>query len=215
MMQNDTYKNIFGELKASQLELITKEHPYFTPASFFNLINTPSSDPNHITLTARTALFFNNPYLLQFRLHQLKNMASEKIAAILPLKAATESAFSDIIFEPLHTSDYFASQGVKLSKELNENDKLGKQLKSFTDWLKTLKKLPDTQIAASIPIDREVEKLAEKSDLEVEVITESMAEVLVDQGKYTKAREVYHKLSLQNPDKIAYFAAKIEELKKR
>jgi hypothetical protein len=41
-----------------------------------------------------------------------------------------------------------------------------------------------------------------------------MAEVWVKQGKLEKAIEVYHKLSLINPSKRAYFAAKLEILKK-
>ena len=45
-------------------------------------------------------------------------------------------------FEPYHTVDYFASQGIKLSQEDNTKDKFGKQLKSFTEWLKSMKRLP-------------------------------------------------------------------------
>ncbi|MBC7423586.1 MAG: hypothetical protein H7334_09065, partial [Ferruginibacter sp.] len=39
-----------------------------------------------------------------------------------------------ISFEPLHTSDYFASLGIKLDENGKPVDKLGRQLKSFTDW---------------------------------------------------------------------------------
>ena len=45
-----------------------------------------------------------------------------------------------------------------------------------------------------------------------EVYTEAMAEVLAKQGMRERARAVYEKLSLLNPDKRAYFAAKIEQL---
>jgi DNA-binding SARP family transcriptional activator len=55
--------------------------------------------------------------------------------------------------------------------------------------------------------------LAEKSNIETEVITEAMAEVYLQQGKISKANEVYEKLSLQNPAKSTYFAGKIENLK--
>jgi hypothetical protein len=44
------------------------------------------------------------------------------------------------------------------------------------------------------------------------IVTESMAQVWVHQGKILKAIEVYNKLSLQHPEKRAYFAAKIEQL---
>ena len=45
-----------------------------------------------------------------------------------------------------------------------------------------------------------------------EVLTEAMAEVLAKQGMRQRARAVYEKLSLLNPEKRAYFAAKIEQL---
>ncbi|MGG9963385.1 hypothetical protein [Ferruginibacter sp. SUN106] len=117
-------------------------------------------------------------------------------------------------FEPMHLVDYFASQGIKLSDEVQTADKLGKQLKSFTEWLKTMKKIhvPDTEANAGIS-DIAVQALAAKSNKEGEIVTEAMAEVLLQQGKAGKAIEVYQKLSLLNPSKSAFFAAKIEQLK--
>ena len=117
-------------------------------------------------------------------------------------------------FEPMHLVDYFASQGIKLSDEVQTADKLGKQLKSFTEWLKTMKKIhiPDSEANASIS-DIAIQALAAKSNKEGEIVTEAMAEVLVQQGKAAKAIEVYQKLSLLNPSKSAFFAAKIEQLK--
>jgi hypothetical protein len=58
-----------------------------------------------------------------------------------------------------------------------------------------------------------VQLLAENSNAEAEVLTESMAEVFARQGKIGKASEVYQKLSLLNPAKSTYFAAKLENLK--
>lgn len=119
-----------------------------------------------------------------------------------------------ITFEPLHTSDYFASLGIKLSSKALHSDKLGKQMKSFTDWLKEMKKLQPDQIPLqSAQADLTVQKLAEASNLDIEVETEAMAEVLIQQGKKQKALNVYKKLSLLDPSKSAYFAAKINQLK--
>ena len=55
--------------------------------------------------------------------------------------------------------------------------------------------------------------MAEHSLEEKEIITEAMAEVWAKQGNAQKAIELYTKLSLQEPAKSAYFAAKIEQLK--
>lgn len=115
-------------------------------------------------------------------------------------------------FEPMHLVDYFASQGIKLSEEVQTGDKLGRQLKSFTEWLKTMKKVHVAEGAAG-GNEIAVQAMAEKSNAENEVLTEAMAEVFAQQGKAAKAIEVYEKLSLLNTAKSAYFAAKIQNLK--
>lgn len=132
------------------------------------------------------------------------------------LNAPVNSAAGAITFEPYHTVDYFASQGIKLSQTEASNDRFGKQVKSFTEWLKTMKKLPTTAITHNTDGagESKVANLAAHSLQNADVVTESMAEVWVKQGNIQKASELYNKLSLQNPSKKAYFAAKIESLKK-
>jgi hypothetical protein len=44
------------------------------------------------------------------------------------------------------------------------------------------------------------------------LVTESFAKILERQGKIDKAREIYEQLMVKNPEKKAYFAAKISEL---
>jgi hypothetical protein len=113
--------------------------------------------------------------------------------------------------------DYFASQGIKFREEERPTDEFGKQLKSFTDWLKTLKRLPATELTKNISqqSEQKVEQLAGQSITDREVLTEAMAEVWEKQGNTLKAIQIYSKLSLLEPAKSAYFAAKIEELKKK
>jgi hypothetical protein len=120
-----------------------------------------------------------------------------------------------ITFEPYHTVDYFASQGIKLSKTENTDDSLGRQLRSFTEWLKTMKKLPATAITHNTDGagEQKVQVLAAHSLDNLDVATEAMAEVWIKQGNPEKAIAIYQKLSLSNPGKSAYFAAKIESLK--
>jgi len=130
----------------------------------------------------------------------------------IPLVTGNEAP-GPLIFEPLHTTDYFASQGIKLTDEPVSTDKLGTQLKSFTEWLKSMKKIHTEKSAPGDEVsDREIQQIAEHSNVNAEVVTEAMAEVLVRQHKYAKATEVYRKLSLINPSKSAYFAAKIASL---
>jgi hypothetical protein len=91
---------------------------------------------------------------------------------------------------------------------------LGKQVKSFTAWLKSMKKIHPGQLPEQNEvIEKIIQSSSEASNKETDVLTEAMAEVLVKQGKGEKAIEMYQKLSLINPSKSAYFAAKIESLK--
>lgn len=127
--------------------------------------------------------------------------------------AETETALP--AFEPYHSVDYFASQGIKLEQvtDAEPKDKFDRQLKSFTQWLKTMKRV--APVESEIKTDPEVEVRANQSVSGREVITETMAQVLEKQGKFQKALEVYEKLLLLHPEKSAFFAAQIEELKNK
>ncbi len=138
----------------------------------------------------------------------------DKQASISVIGQPVVEELPELAFEPYHTIDYFASQGIKISAEVKPDDKLGRQLKSFTEWLKTMRKLPQTQLQPEIEeTSQQVQEFAEHSLESKEVITEAMAEVLLKQDKKGEARSIYEKLSLLNPSKRAYFAAKIEQLK--
>jgi len=142
-----------------------------------------------------------------------KIMEDQVSAASLPLAIPSDENM-EIPLEPLYAVDYFASQGIRLREE-DQQDQLGKKLKSFTEWLKSMKKVHpeksngqmDEKTEASIKSD------AEQSNDKAVVLTETMAEVFVKQGLTQKALDVYEKLSLLDPVKSATFAAKISELK--
>jgi hypothetical protein len=128
----------------------------------------------------------------------------------------TEIKENELVFEPFHTVDYFASQGIKPSLEVKPNDQFGNQLKSFTEWLKSLK-TSQTQTLSIHDNEQSEEKVIHLADNSIEnrnVVTEAMAEVWIKQGNLEKATDIYNKLSLLNPSKSSYFAGLIEKLKK-
>ena len=94
---------------------------------------------------------------------------------------------------------------------------------SFTQWLKTMKKVHAAELAQTThpkeveaaSAENSIQKLAEKSNQENDVITEAMADVLMQQGRKDKALEILEKLSLLNPGKSTYFAAKINQIKEK
>ncbi len=225
----------------SFLEDVAAKHPYFAPAQFFLLEQTDISSEEYTKQAAKTALLFNNPHWLNYQLKPAKETIIEKKEVVMETvpspdaeikkEAVQEEKAPEVVmnktvlqpftptkepmlFEPMHMVDYFASQGIKLSEEIQTGDKLGKQLKSFTEWLKSMKKVHVDKLPGTSPQSEiAVQTLAEKSNAEDDVITEAMAEVFAMQGKTSKAVETYQKLSLLNPAKSAFFAAKIEQLK--
>lgn len=149
-------------------------------------------------------------------------ITEEKMRSILPkfpfekISIANETAADGgiIPIEPLHTIDYFASQGIKLREaEVEGKDKLSVKLKSFTEWLKTMKRIhPEKLEKEEAEQAQSIQNMAEHSNDNNDVLTEAMAEVFARQGLHHKAIDVYQKLSLLNPHKKAYFAAKISKL---
>ena len=233
-MQEILFKNLFNKnLKDTDsrvfLQDSANEFPYFGALHYFLLKETGANHTDYRTIASKTALHFNNPFLLHFQIHQERNPTKTgikiEIDESLIQKAETtetlltrkhiqeEKEKEELLFEPLFTSDYFAAQGIKLSEEVAPNDQLGKQLKSFTAWLKTMKKVHGSNPPTSANVDVQVEKMAENSNQNTEIITEAMADIYMKQGKLDKAEAIFHKLSLQNPSKSVYFADKIEQLK--
>jgi tetratricopeptide (TPR) repeat protein len=97
------------------------------------------------------------------------------------------------------------------SKKAREEEEDQKALKTM--WQK--QKLAAALEEESEEIPEQVFEMAVNSIArEDELVSESLAEVYARQGKVEKAIEMYRKLSLLNPEKNTYFAAKIENIQK-
>lgn len=235
------FKKPFDDCSDEELLNFSKRYTYFGPAQFLYLKKLDRHSEAYQQQYQKAVLFYHEPALFDQFIHQ-EDYETSFIPAVIeapqvvekkPVETAEETSTetkkepmpaslapetpsateSLITFEPFHTVDYFASQGIKLSVEESSKDKFGRQLKSFTEWLKTMKRLPATQInQIQGPADKQVENLAAHSVQSADVVTEAMAEVWLHQGNKAKAVEIYRKLSLLNPSKSSYFAAKIELL---
>ncbi len=139
------------------------------------------------------------------------DLVKEETTAIVAVVKKEEPGFT---FEPFHTVDYFASQGIKLQESKMGDDKLGQQVKTFTQWLRSMKKIyVEEKKELDTNLEKAVVTMASESNQLTEVITETMADVLIKQGKLSQAIDLYRKLSLLYPEKSVYFASRIDELK--
>ena len=118
---------------------------------------------------------------------------------------------------------------VKIAKTLvveAKVEEVEQEADSYISWLKnfqTVEDSPHANIEAELPdqnlrsIEVEtpiIEKTTRKdNDLFGGIITETLAELLANQGQTEKAINMYERLSLIFPNKSAFFAAKIEQLK--
>ncbi len=233
ILQQVFNKRSLNDVSISELKQLTEQYPYFNAAQFL-LAKKIRMEKAEMEGKKHPALFFSNPLWYSYLMKQdfpvseeivedelvmqtstltESNIAEEPELKIQPvsLKPVTEAPLE---FEPFHTIDYFASQGIKLQQADLSKDKFGQQLKSFTEWLKSMKRIPapSPETPQDNHVQAEVAQAAENSIETKEVLTEAMAEVWAMQGNKQKAREIYKKLSLLNPAKSAYFASKIEQL---
>lgn len=221
--------NIFGKddlthIGSEDIDQVIAQYPYFSPARVLIARKKFEADGNNARELVTAALYLHNPLRLP-RLLEPEDLptaaAGEAEAAIAPaagLAPAAQVEDAPLAFQSYHTIDYFASQGIRLQQAELGKDKLGQQLKSFTEWLRSMKKLPSSE--SELPGGQEdssrhqhVLQSAAHSIEAKEVLTEAMAEVWAKQGNVGKASAIYEKLSLQNPAKSDYFAAKIARLK--
>jgi hypothetical protein len=172
----------------------------------------PSSDESN-AIVASVLNEYNEEAATNLSNSKISNLLSSQLADFK--KPVKEEEKLEIAKEPMHTVDYFASQGIKIDLTKIPQDKLTTQLRRFTDWLKYMKSDNPNPIDLGTNQDLEdaVGIIAQTSNEQREIVTESMAEVLQKQGQLDKAIQLYIKLSFLNPEKSAYFAAKIQHLK--
>lgn len=141
---------------------------------------------------------------------KLSNMLSSQLEAFRqPVASNTPLPFEQS--GPMHTIDYFASQGIKVNWQTGSKDNLTKKMMSFTDWLKQVKQNEKSGTVSQL--EKRVAEDAVNSVRREEVVTEAMAEVLLRQGHREQAIQLFRKLSFQIPEKSSYFAIRIEQIK--
>jgi len=234
---NDILKQWTGHASLEDIETETLEkhaldHPYapsmqFLLAKKYQMIASPLLEAQ---LCKATAYFPSGLHL-----HCLMNQeaskevnapADAKLNSLLDQQVAQFNEkvdASDVLdFEKEITTrlqkDYFAAQGIELDLSKLPQDKFTQQLRSFTAWLKVIKNKDGSDLTeqiAAMGADQEqmIAQIAEKANVQADILTESMAEIWEKQGNLKKAIATLEKLSFIFPEKSVYFASRIEQLK--
>lgn len=211
----------------ADLESFASTHPWFGTAHYLLAMKKQQLNSIDAAEALQRAAIYYHPLWFTYQAKNIDKQAqvfeavSVSKQSIAPAVEALSEAISpkddaaELVFEPYHTVDYFASQGIRLKEDPHANDQLSQQVKSFTQWLRTMKKIYVEQETSNEPIaENEVIAKADDSNTKADVVTEAMAEVLIKQGKKEQALELYRKLSLLHPEKSHYFASLIDTLNK-
>lgn len=205
MIKSLFQKESMDEMTIDELKRHAEAFPYSSIIQFLYTSKLKSQNhPDFPKAVSNTALFFDNSSWLNYQLREEGDVGN-----------FSEIKNNDFEFPltPYHTIDYFASLGIKINMEAGK-DELSLKVKSFTAWLKTMKRLqPCAETVTIKDIQAILDTQNEKENQSEAVLTETMAEVYLKQGLREKAIEVYDKLSLQNPLNSHIFADKISQIK--
>ncbi|NQU86214.1 MAG: hypothetical protein HQ541_10680 [Mariniphaga sp.] len=183
-----------NEESLKDLKQITKDHPCFQTAWMLYLknlkiINHPDFQKELKRISIRVA-----------ERHQLYHLLNPDNKKYNP-----KTNLSEKNIELTPSSEYFSQKNEVSEKIIDEKDLIN----NFITSQPSLRIKPNDEIEISHN-DFSKDSVSENE----EFITETFADILVQQKKYDKAIYAFKKLSLKFPEKNVYFAGRIEEIKK-
>ena len=218
------------EILVSQMALLIEKYPYFQLPRFFLTKSLKDQNKNGLDMALnQLALYTANRGLLKQKIES-KVKSTKKVKDTKPSNTTKkiQNNFQSIAKEK------------KLKSQSNKKVSFSKDLKlSFLDWIKYTEENQKIQIQESKKleplknklsiIDRFIEADPKISPMEKnepieslingdfnseELMTESLAKILLRQKKYKKAIKAYKILSLKYPEKNVFFAGQIQKIKK-
>lgn len=219
-----------NEIFVSQMALLIEKYPYFQLPRFFLTKSLKDQNKNGLDIALnQLALYTANRGLL-------KQKIESKVKSTKKVKDTKPSNTTKKIQNNLQA----LVKEKKLKSQSNKKVHFSKDLKlSFLDWIKYTEENQNIQIQESKKleplknklsiIDRFIEADPKISPMEKnepieslingdfnseELMTESLAKILLRQKKYKKAIKAYKILSLKYPEKNVFFAGQIQKIKK-
>jgi len=109
--------------------------------------------------------------------------------------------------EESETEDEYVPESI--SEPIQESSKLS-QMELIDKFIEASPRIEPRREKTDQPVEDLAESFAEERG---SFVTETLARIYVNQGYYSKAIDIYEKLSLKFPEKSSYFASQIEKIK--
>jgi tetratricopeptide (TPR) repeat protein len=134
-----------------------------------------------------------------------KQETKSKTQTKAPEKPTTRAKKAEVIVDPI-------IEEIKHKKKLKPSSKQKEQIEIIDQFIKTQ---PSISSAKNKPATTATDLTETKNDeFEEGLVSETLVEILIKQGKKDKAIEVLKKLIWKYPQKKTYFASRITELRK-
>ena len=219
-----------NEIFVSQMALLIEKYPYFQLPRFFLTKSLKDQNKNGLDIALnQLALYTANRGLLKQKIES-KVKSTKKVKDTKSLNTTKK----------IQNNLQALAKEKKLKSQSIKKVRFSKDLKlSFLDWIKYTEENQKIQIQESKKleplknklsiIDRFIEADPKISPMEKnepieslingdfnseELMTESLAKILLRQKKYKKAIKAYKILSLKYPEKNVFFAGQIQKIKK-
>ena len=219
-----------NEIFVSQMALLIEKYPYFQLPRFFLTKSLKDQNKNGLDMALnQLALYTANRGLLKQKIES-KVKSTKKVKDTKSLNTTKK----------IQNNLQALAKEKKLKSQSIKKVRFSKDLKlSFLDWIKYTEENQKIQIQESKKleplknklsiIDRFIEADPKISPMEKnepieslingdfnseELMTESLAKILLRQKKYKKAIKAYKILSLKYPEKNVFFAGQIQKIKK-